>query len=163
GTWYAANGPSNRSLHRRTLLAVNGRARIAQRFAIDWLKLGDDGMLFHGDPTQNANWYGYGEEGVAAADGVVTAAGDGIPDNTALSAARAVPITLETVAGNHVIVEHERGRFALYAHLQPNSVKVKVGDRVRRGQALGRLGNSGNSDAPHVHFHLCDASSALGC
>src|SRR5262249_729146 len=118
---------------------------------------------FHGDPTQNVNWYGYGEEVVAAADGVVTEAVDGIPDNAALSAERAVPITLETVAGNHVIVEHERGRFALYAHLPPKSLRVKAGDRVRRGQALGLLGNSGNSDAPHVHFHLCDASSPLGC
>jgi len=76
---------------------------------------------------------------------------------------RAVPITLDTVAGNYVIIEHERGRYALYAHLQPKSLRVKVGNHVRRGQVLGRLGNSGNSDAPHVHFHLCDASSALGC
>jgi len=163
GTWYAGNAPSNSSPHRRTLLAVNGRARIAQRFAIDWIKLGDDGLLYKGDPSKNASWYAYGEAVLAAADGVVTEVKDGIPDNTPLATERAVPITLDTVAGNYVIIEHERGRYALYAHLQPKSLRVKVGNHVRRGQVLGRLGNSGNSDAPHVHFHLCDASSALGC
>ena len=162
GTWLAANGPSNGSLHRRTILAVNGRARIAQRFAIDWIKLGDNGLPYRGDPAQNASWFGYGEDVLAAADGVVTAVKDKIVDNVPLSTP-SVPITLETVAGNHVIVEHGRGRFALYAHLQPGSLRVKVGDHVRRGQVLGRLGNSGNSDAPHIHFHLCDANSPLGC
>jgi hypothetical protein len=162
GVWLAANGPSNTSLHRRTMLAVNGRARIAQRFAIDWLKIGDNGLPYRGDPRQNASWWGYGEGMLAAADGTVTGVKDGIVENVPLSKP-AVPITLETVAGNHVIVEHGRGRFGLYAHLQPGSLRVKVGDRVRRGQALGRLGNSGNSDAPHLHFHLCDASSPLAC
>ncbi len=163
GTWLAANGPSNTSLHRRTVLAIHGHTRIAQRFAIDWFKFGDDGLPFQGDPSKNESWYGYGEQVLAAADGVVTEVKDGIPDNTPLSSERAVAITLDTVAGNHVIVEHDRGRFALYAHLQPKSLQVKVGDRVRRGQVLGRLGNSGNSDAPHIHFHLCDANSPLGC
>lgn len=161
GMWLAGNGPSNESVHRRALIAALGRARIAQRFAIDWVKLGDDGRMFRGDPTQNASWYGYGEAVLAAADGVVTEVVDGIPDNVPLSKP-VVPITLETVAGNHVLIEHGRGRFALYAHLQPGSPRVKVGDRVKRGQPLGRLGNSGNSDAPHVHFHIADAGSPLG-
>ena len=54
-----------------------------------------------------------------------------------------------------------RGYFALYAHLQPGSIKVKVGQRVRRGQALGLLGNSGNSDVPHLHFHIIGAHSPM--
>lgn len=161
GMWLAGNGPANDSVHRRALIAALGRARIAQRFAIDWVKLGDDGRMFRGDPTQNASWYGYGEDVLAAGDGVVTEVKDGIPDNVPLSKP-VVPITLETVAGNHVLIEHGRGRFALYAHLQHGSLRVKVGDRVKRGQPLGRLGNSGNSDAPHVHFHVADASSPLG-
>ena len=41
-----------------------------------------------------------------------------------------------------------------YAHLQRNSVAVRTGDRVARGQVLGRLGNSGNTNAPHLHFHV---------
>jgi len=54
------------------------------------------------------------------------------------------------------------GRFAFYAHLQPGSLKVRLGQRVRRGQVLGLVGNSGNSTEPHLHFHLSDANSPLG-
>ena len=68
-----------------------------------------------------------------------------------------VPITLETVGGNNVIMEIGDGLYAFYAHLQPGSLRVKVGDKVRRGQVLGLLGNSGNSSEPHLHFHICNA------
>jgi len=162
GPWVAANGPGNTSGHRRTAIPLGGRARIAQRFATDWVKLGPDGRLFHGDSTVNANWYGWGTPVLAVADGIVTETKDGIPENVPLSPRRAVPITLETVGGNHVIIDLGDGNYAFYAHLQPGSVEVKVGDRVRRGQQVGLLGNTGNSDAPHLHFHMGDANSPLG-
>jgi Peptidase family M23 len=162
GPWVAANGPGNTSGHRRTTIPLGGRARIAQRFATDWVKLGPDGRLFHGDSTVNSNWYGWGTRVVAVADGIVTETKDGIPENVPLAPKRAVPITLETVGGNHVIIDLGQGNYAFYAHLQPGSVKVKVGDRVRRGQQIGLLGNTGNSDAPHLHLHLGDANSPLG-
>ena len=60
GFWYAVNGPSNQSVHRRALLPVAGEARISQRFATDWTKFGADGKAWHGDSKSNANWYGYG-------------------------------------------------------------------------------------------------------
>jgi murein DD-endopeptidase MepM/ murein hydrolase activator NlpD len=163
GTWLAGNGPSNTSDHRRTIVAVDGRARVAQRFAIDWVKFGESGLPYHDDPSKNANWFGYGEEVLAVADATVVAVKDGIVENMPLTEQMAVPITLETVAGNHVVLDLGGGRYALYAHLQPGSLRVKVGDRVRRGAVLGLLGNSGNSDAPHLHFHVCDANSPLGC
>ena len=93
-------------------------------------------------------------------DGVVTEVKDGIQENVPQEPP-AVPITLETVAGNHVIVDLGGGYFGLWAHLQPGSVRVKVGDHVRRGQVLGLVGNSGNSTEPHLHFHVTDASSCL--
>jgi hypothetical protein len=68
---------------------------------------------------------------------------------------------VETVGGNYVVVDIGGGHFAFYAHLQPGSLTVKVGDRVRQGQVLGLLGNSGNSDFPHLHFHLTDSPSPL--
>jgi hypothetical protein len=58
--------------------------------------------------------------------------------------------------GNHVVIEHAGGEFSHYAHLQPGSIGVEVGDRVARGQAIGRLGHSGNSTEPHLHIHLTD-------
>jgi murein DD-endopeptidase len=73
-----------------------------------------------------------------------------------------VPITLETVGGNYVILDLGQGRYAFYAHLQPGSLRVKAGDKVRRGQVIGLVGNSGNSTEPHLHFHISDANSPLG-
>ncbi len=93
------------------------------------------------------------------ADGVVTEVKDGIPEN--VPGQRAVPITLETIAGNHVVVDIGGGRWAFWAHFQPGSIKVKVGDRVKRGQVLGLVGNSGNSSEPHLHFQVQDGASPL--
>jgi murein DD-endopeptidase len=162
GMWIAGNGPSNRSVHRRALRVAGGQARISQRFAIDWAKLCDDGNAWHGDSKVKANWCGYGTEVLAVSDAVVSSAKDGIPENVPLSPTRAVPITRETAGGNYVILALGDGQFALDAHLQPGSLQVKPGDRVRRGQVLGLLGNSGNTDAPHLHFHLSDENSWFG-
>jgi murein DD-endopeptidase len=125
------------------------------------VKLGPDGRLFHEDKAKNANWYGFGTPVLAVADAVVSAAHDGVPENEP-SDQRAVPITLETVGGNYLILDLGAGRYAFYAHLQPGSARVKVGDKVHRGQVLALLGNTGNSDAPHLHFHIADANSPLG-
>lgn len=159
--WIAVDSLGGRD-HRRTLLPVKGHVYIGQRFAIDWIKIGADGRVFHDDPAQNANWYGYGTELLAVADGVVTAVQDDIPENIPLSGAMAVSITLATIGGNNVLLKLDDQHYAWYAHLQPHSLRVKVGDKVRRGQVLGLLGNSGNSDAPHLHFHLLNANSPLG-
>jgi murein DD-endopeptidase MepM/ murein hydrolase activator NlpD len=161
GKWVAANGPSNTSGHRRSLQVVDGRARIAQRFAIDWVKLGPNGRLFHGDKAANANWYGFGTGVLAVADATVSAAHDGVPENEP-SDKRAVPITLETIGGNYLILDLGAGRYAFYAHLQPGSQRVRVGDKVHRGEVIALLGNTGNSDAPHLHFHVSNANNPLG-
>jgi murein DD-endopeptidase MepM/ murein hydrolase activator NlpD len=161
--WLAANGPSNTSVHRRAFIAVNGRGYISQRFAIDWLQLYPDGRSYRGDPKDNKNYRAYGAEVHAVADGVITEVKDGIPQNVPGIDSRAVEITLETIGGNHVIMQIGDGLFAFYAHLQPGSIRVKAGDKVTRGQVLGLLGNSGNSTEPHLHFDLCDANSMLGC
>jgi murein DD-endopeptidase MepM/ murein hydrolase activator NlpD len=160
--WLAGNGPSNTSGHRRALIPIDGRAAIAQRFAIDWVKLGTEGQTYHDDKLDNKNYYAYGVDALAVADGVVTEVKDGIPQNIPGENSRAVPITLETVGGNHVILDIGNGNFAFYAHLQPGSLRVKLGDKVRRGQVVGLVGNSGNSTEPHLHFHISNGSSPLG-
>jgi murein DD-endopeptidase MepM/ murein hydrolase activator NlpD len=160
--WLAGNGPSSTSGHRRALIPIDGHAVIAQRFAIDWVRLRDEGKTFQGDAKDNKNYYAYGSDALAVADGVVTEVKDGIPENIPGRDSRAVPITLETVGGNHVILDVGGGHFAFYAHLQPGSLRVKLGDKVRRGQVVGLVGNSGNSTEPHLHFHIEDGSSPLG-
>jgi murein DD-endopeptidase MepM/ murein hydrolase activator NlpD len=159
--WMAANGPSNISGHRRALMPVEGKAHLAQRFAIDWVKMGPNGRTFSGDEKDNKTHFAYGSEVLAVADATVVATKDGIPENVPGITSRAVPITLETIGGNHVILDLGGGRFAFYAHLQPGSLKVKLGDKVLRGQVLGLVGNSGNSTEPHLHFHVSDANSPL--
>ena len=149
--------------HRRALLPVNGRAYISQRFAIDWVELAANGTTHSGDAADNKNYRAYGAEILSVADGIVTETKDGIPQNSPGANSRAVPITMETIGGNHVIVDIGENRFALYGHLQPGSLRVKVGDKVKRGDVLGLVGNSGNSTEPHLHFHICNANSPLGC
>jgi murein DD-endopeptidase len=160
--WVAANGPSNTSGHRRALIPVQGRAMISQRFAIDWVRIYDDGKTYHGDPLDNKNYYAFGAEAFAVADGVVTETLDGVPLNVPGEHSRAVPITLENIGGNHIVLDIGAGHYAFYAHLQPGSLRVKLGDRVRRGQVLGLVGNTGNSTEPHLHFHISNATAPLG-
>ena len=161
GEWLAANGPSNTSGHRRAMIPIGGGVHIAQRLAIDFVQLRNDGRTFAGDQKDNKNYRCYGTDALAVADAVVVAVKDGIPENVPGANSRAVPITLETVGGNHVILDLGNGHFAFYAHLQPGSLRVKLGDKVRRGQVLGLVGNSGNSTEPHLHFHISDANSPL--
>jgi murein DD-endopeptidase MepM/ murein hydrolase activator NlpD len=68
---------------------------------------------------------------------------------------------MTTVGGNYVAIDIGHGRYALYAHVQPGSLRVKVGDRVKRGQIVALLGNSGNSTEPHVHFQIADGPTFL--
>jgi murein DD-endopeptidase len=160
GRWVAVRGPSNRSGHRRTLVALDGRIRVAQRFAVDFVRLGDDGRWFEGDGSRNEDWYGYDEQVFAATAGRVVRVVDGIADGP--------PRTVETdrqergtVAGNVVVIDAGDGRYAIYAHLRPGSIEVTEGDEVAAGDAIGRIGSSGHSLAPHLHFHIGDAADVL--
>jgi murein DD-endopeptidase MepM/ murein hydrolase activator NlpD len=161
GEWAAFNGPSNSSGHRRLVLALDGHVASGQRFAIDFLKIDSAGNSNRGDPLKNASYYAYGTEILAVADGIVTATKDSIPENVPGIDSRAVPITLITIGGNHIALDIGGGKYALYAHLQPGSLRVKVGDHVKRGQVLALLGNSGNSTEPHVHFQVADGPTFL--
>ena len=161
GVWLTGNGPAPETGHRRALIPVGGTPSIAQRFAIDYVRVGDDNLTFTGDRLKNASYHAYGQDALAVGPGTVVATKDGIPENVPGINSRAVPITLETVGGNHVILDLGAGRYAFYAHLQPGTLRVKLGDRVRTGQVLGLVGNSGNSTEPHLHFHLSDRNSPL--
>jgi hypothetical protein len=162
GPWLAGNGPAPETGHRRALIPIGGVPSIAQRFAIDYVRVGDNNLSFTGDRLKNESYYAHGQEALAVGNGTVVATKDGIPENVPGITSRAVPITLETIGGNHVILDLGGGRYAFYAHLQPGSLRVKPGDRVRTGQVLGLVGTSGNSTEPHLHFHLTDGNSPLG-
>jgi murein DD-endopeptidase MepM/ murein hydrolase activator NlpD len=162
GAWLTGNGPARVSGHRRALIPVNGTPAIAQRFAIDFVMVDERGRRWEGDSLHNESYFAHGQDAIAVADGRVVAVKDSIPENVPGITSRAVPITLETVGGNYVVLDIGGGRHAFYAHLQPGSLRVKVGDQVRRGQVLGLVGNSGNSTEPHLHFHVADGIPPLG-
>jgi Peptidase family M23 len=162
GPWVALYDPMMIGGHRTAIYAVNGRARIPARFAIDWVRLENDGTNARGDKSQIANWHGYGAEALAVADGAVVEAKDDVAEDPCLSCGPRAPIPLENVSGNFVCLDLGGGRYAFYEHLKRGSVRVKVGDRVKSGQVIGLLGNSGGSSSgPHLHFHVADAQSEL--
>ena len=156
GIWTATGGPGNDSHHRLGWFAVGGVASIARRYAIDW-KIIENGSSFTGNALDVNAYHAYGKDVLAVADGVVVGAHDGQPNNVPRTPAgfkTALPVTLENVGGNFVILDIGQGQYAEYAHLKPGSVRVKKGDRVTRGQVIGAIGASGDAREPHLHFQL---------
>ncbi|MBA3537817.1 MAG: M23 family metallopeptidase [Tatlockia sp.] len=159
--WLIGNGLSNSSIHRRAAVYFNGRPYFSERFAIDFVQVDTSSLTFKGDETKNSSYHCYNQDLLAVADGKVVMTKDGIPENIPHSGKLAEPLSLENIAGNNIILDLGNGKFAFYAHLIPGSLKVKVGDQVTAGQVIGKLGNSGNSSEPHLHFHMVDKASAL--
>ena len=152
--WVNVNGCCNdpTSPHRETLLASDGDWVTPELFAIDWIRE-VDGRFYSGDGTQNTDWVGFGEPIHAVADGTVVLTRDGLPDIPPMTKNPGLR-TPEDYAGNNVIVAIGHGRYAVFDHLVRGSVRVRRGQRVRAGQVVGKLGNSGNTDGPHLHFGI---------
>lgn len=154
--WVARNGPHLDSHHRMGMVVFDGLVQNARRFAIDWRKF-KNGQQYESDARDVHSYFAYGEKIVAVADGVVVKSVDQFPDNipkTNEGFDLALPITRENLGGNFVIIALPNGQFAQYFHMRPGSVRVKPGDRVKRGQLIGQVGNSGDSRWPHLHFQL---------
>ncbi|HEX6309522.1 MAG TPA: M23 family metallopeptidase [Longimicrobiales bacterium] len=158
GPWVAVYDPGLERGHRRVLFAHDGRARIPARFAIDWMKVDEDGRLARDDTALPADHYGYGAEVLAVADAIVAAVRGSLPDRTAIAHVR---LGLANASGNHITLDLGDGRFVSYEHLMAGSIRVAVGDRVRRGQAIARLGYSGEATSPHLHVHVSDGPDPL--
>jgi hypothetical protein len=163
--WLAEDGPSNDqdNHHRRGVVILNGQPVDSRRFAIDWKQV-KDGAPSSGDVRDVHSYYCYGKAVLAVANGRIVTARDALPENIPGHGDAfhpAVPITLETVAGNTITLDLGGGQFAYYMHLQPGSLRVKVGDRVRRGQVLARIGASGDAREPHLHFEVTTSPRLL--
>lgn len=145
--------------HRFVMNSINGSLAPTEEFAIDWIRVNPQGRLFTGDAKDPKHWYGYGAELIAVAPGTVIEVVSDLPDEPAGKSPEG--LTIEQIAGNRVIVDLGFGRYAYYAHIAPHTTTVKVGDYVQQGQKIGLLGNTGNTDAPHLHFQLIDRPSTL--
>ncbi len=157
--WVDANSCCDMTPHRMALNPLNGQLWAAERFAIDYVQLLPDGRLFNGDKTKPESYPGFGADIHAVADGPVVGVLDGLPEQVPGASPSGLP--LEQYAGNHIVQDLGDGNYALYAHLKTGSIKVKVGDRLSSGQVIALLGNSGNTDGPHLHFHVMSTPDPL--
>ncbi len=161
--WVALNGCCEiGGAHRGTSLPVNGQIYFAQRFAIDWMQLNGDARFSTGSGKEVKDYVDYGAKVIAVADGTVVETLSNLDDQVVGTLPDPKTITIENVDGNHIVLDLGHGKYGFYAHLQKDSLLVKKGDHVKRGQALALLGNTGNTSAPHLHFHLMDGASVLG-
>ena len=159
--YIAADSCCSSTRHRRALLAVNGRQWLAQRFAVDWEQVDSTGRFVRrgGDGARNADYTVYGQRVIAAADARIVKVVDGLPAQRPGSLPQG--IGPRETDGNSVVARLDSGLYMFYGHLQAGSLKVKEGDEVKRGDPLGLVGNSGNTSAPHLHFHVMDGPSPL--
>ncbi len=140
GEWYVTAGG-------RTVEQNQHALDYSNRFAYD-LVLADDLTLTE-TPARNEGYATWGQPILAPAPGTVAAVRDGVPDNAPGDTTRK-----KAAMGNFVSIDHGRGEFTVLGHLKRGSVRVAVGDRVRRDDVIGLAGNSGNSNGPHLHFNL---------
>jgi hypothetical protein len=175
GEWSVERTPADR-------IPSHGTDLLGQRYAYDLVRT-DHRRGFHVHPAGTLRWlltggrtrdcYGWGQPVHAVCDGVIVQAVDGVAERQRLHPVRESWVAVTTtvrfarrgldpagLAGNHVITE-TAGTYALYAHLAPGSVAVTRGQQVRAGEVLGRVGHTGNSTAPHLHFHLMDSADPL--
>jgi hypothetical protein len=150
------------SHHRRGTYLDSGSKALGvtdnfQRYGLDLVVVDQEGRFFTGDGARAEQWLGWGKPVRAAGDGLVAAVHDGQPDNVAMGTLdrwkdRTSADNPMSSYGNYVLINHGGGEFSLVGHLRDGSVAVKKGDRVRAGQTLGGIGNSGASGGVHVHF-----------
>jgi murein DD-endopeptidase MepM/ murein hydrolase activator NlpD len=169
GDWFIGAGPTLHSPHRWGTM---------EEFAYDIMKLGEKGRTYTGDGSKFSDYYAYGAPVLAAADGEVVEVVNDVPEDA--SAMRRPDEPQEAyrnrliqeqgkrlaggargIIGNSVILDHGNGEFSIYAHLQPGSVLVKKGQKMKAGEEMAKLGSSGNSTEPHLHFQVSNAGSAL--
>ena len=140
------------NIHPVYQMKYRGITRVPERFCADWIKIDENGNYFTGDYHVCENWYVYGENVYAVADGQVVSVKDGYADQSPVFT-QPIPTTLFDGDGNSVVI-HINSGYVTYGHLIPNSILVRPGQIVKNGDVIGKVGNSGDSDAPHLHFGL---------
>ena len=135
-----------------------GHGGIFADFAIDVIGLDQNYAAQINDSNTNEASVGWGREIIAPAAGTVVYARNDVPNNTGgrpdLSSYAGLPDPAKAYGGNCVVIDHGNSEYSAMMHLQQGSVTVKIGDRVAAGQVIGKLGNSGDSFGPHLHYQL---------
>ena len=160
GAWAAVYEPSWERGHRRVFYTVNDKARIPGRFAIDFIKLDEQGKYAKNDENQIQNWYGYAADVLAVSDAVVVSVRDDFTESKTLS--EHPRHTADKATGNYVSMDIGNGYFVFYEHLKPGSIRVKPGQKVKTGHVIASIGFTGQTTGPHLHLHVADGNSPLG-
>jgi hypothetical protein len=171
--WVAVNSPGDR-------VPSHGTDLLGQRFAYDLLVV-DRRRGMHTSPAgslqtlllgvRTRDCYAWGAAIHAPFDGEIERAVDGVSERGWIHPLRELvhvawngitfrPEHLPRILGNHVIARTD-GVYAAFVHLAPGSVAVQAGQAVRAGDLLGRVGHTGNSTNPHLHFQLMDSIDPL--
>jgi hypothetical protein len=162
--WLNSNGccADPTSEHRTLLLPTDGSFRTPEMFAIDWIRE-TGGSFYKGDGKKLTDWPGFGAPIHAVANGVVVSATNSLPEVPPFTATDENPTVRrpEDFSGNNVVERIAPGRYAVYVHMQTGSVRVRAGQRLRTGQVIGLLGNTGNTTGPHLHFGIQDGPDIL--
>jgi len=152
---------STMAYHFYVLFFKDKKILCGERFAFDNIRLDDTYKdYFSGDPTKNESYFNYRDTLYAVAPGTVVTLHDGRPENSG-NQHDAPMATMDELGGNYLILDIGNGKYGMYGHFVPGSFFVKQGDVVQEGQPVALLGNSGNSDAPHLHFQVTDAPDML--
>ncbi|MGB8539502.1 MAG: M23 family metallopeptidase [Acidobacteriaceae bacterium] len=160
GTHYiSADSCCDATRHTRAALPVNGRVWVAQRYAVDWEQTDAGGRIYAGPREKLESYAIFGQPVLAVADALVVSVIDGEPEQTPGN--YPTNIALDKADGNCVILDLGAHRYALYAHMQPGSIKVRRGEKVHLGQVIGLVGDTGNSIVPHLHFQVTAGPSSL--
>jgi hypothetical protein len=157
--WLDADSCCDMGAHRMAMNPLNGQLWASERFAIDYVQLDDQGRVFAGDKSKLETYSFFGADIRAVADGPVVLVVDDQPEQ--VPGGLPTGLTLDQYSGNRIVQDIGGGNYAFYAHLKTGSVKVKVGDQLKPGQVIASLGNSGNTDAPHLHFHVMSTPDPL--
>jgi len=139
GIWYVLNEHGYQDLHKRYL---------AEAFAYDFNQVGTNGKSYRQDGKHNSDYYAYGKNVLAAKDGTVVFVRTDVYENDPGRT------NLNTPGGNVVVIDHGDNQFGYYAHLRPNSTTLTTGMKVKAGDPIGEVGNSGESFEPGLHFHV---------
>ncbi len=126
-----------------------------QRYAYDFVIMKEN-RSYESDPTLNESYFAFGKEYLAPADGVVVSMENNVEDNEPVGI-----FNEEQPLGNYIILDHGNEEFSYLVHFKHQSIVVKQGDKVKQGDLLGLVGNSGNSSEPHIHFHVANSPDPM--
>ncbi|EAZ84213.1 M23 family metallopeptidase [Lysinibacillus fusiformis] len=126
-----------------------------QRYAYDFVIINEN-RSYESDPTLNESYFAFGKEYLAPAEGVVVSMENNVEDNEPVGT-----FNEQQPLGNYVILDHGNEEFSYLVHFKHQSIVVKKGDKVKQGDLLGLVGNSGNSSEPHIHFHVADSPDPM--